>query len=99
MTDTTEVDFDKEVDIDVDYNLDVDVNIDFDKDVDIDVDVNQDVDLDGNYANLTFDATAYGENTLAEADVFALVIEGELSEVGGTLTAAAGAPEDDCGCG
>jgi hypothetical protein len=89
MTDTTEVCFDKDVDIDVSYDLDVCVDIDFNKDVDIDVDIDQDVNLDGNYANLTFDATAYGTDTLAEADVFALVIEGELSEVGGTLTAAA----------
>jgi hypothetical protein len=49
-----------------------------------------DVDLDGNFASATFSSEAVGEDTFAEADVHVLAIEGQLSSVDGSLTAAAG---------
>ena len=85
----TEFDFEKTVDIVVDFDLTSDVAIDLNKDVDIDVNVNQQVNLDGNFAQATFSVEAIGTNTLAEADVHVLVIEGQLSSVDGMLIAAA----------
>ncbi|WP_372624828.1 hypothetical protein [Falsiroseomonas sp.] len=89
MTDTyNEFEFEKEVDIKVDVDFDFDVDIELDKDVDIDIKVDSDVDLDGNFASATFSAEAIGDETVAEADVHVLVIEGELSSVDGVLMAA-----------
>ena len=84
-----EFEFEKEVEIKVNFNLNSDVDIKFEKDVKIDVKVNSDVDLDGNFAQATFSAEAIGDKTFAEADVHVLVIEGKLSSVDGSLTAAA----------
>ena len=88
MTDYVDFEFDKEIDIDIDFSLDSYVDIDFDKEVDVDVDVKSDVDLDGNFAQAVFSVEAIGSQTLAEADVHVLVVEGELSSVDGVLTAA-----------
>jgi hypothetical protein len=83
-----DVDFSKDLDVDVNLDLDVDVDVHVDKDVDIDVKVDSDVDVDGNFAQLTFDVEAIGDDTFAEADVFVLTIEDELSHVGGIMTSA-----------
>lgn len=85
-----DVDFDKDVNISVDVDYDSDVDIDFNKDVDIDIKVDVDVDIEGNYASITFDATAYGHDTLVEVDVVVLTIENQLSEVSGTIVSAVG---------
>ena len=82
-------DFDKDLDIDINFDLDSDVNIDLDKDVNVDIDIDSDLDLEGNFASATFSVEAIGSDTLAEADVHVLVIEGELSSVDGVLIAAA----------
>ena len=87
--DPNDFEFDKEVDIDVDVDLDFDADVDLDKDVDVDIDVKSDVDLDDNFASATFSVEAIGKNTIAEADVAVLVIEGELSSVDGVLVAGA----------
>jgi hypothetical protein len=86
----TEFDFAKTVDATIDFDLTSDVAIDLNKDVNLDVNVNQSVNLDGNFASATFSVEAIGTNTLAEADVHVLVIEGQLSSVDGMLIAAAG---------
>jgi hypothetical protein len=86
--DHLEVDFDKEVDIDV--------YIDFDSDVDnyndiytwAYTDVDTDVHINGNFAQLTFDVTASGRDTDAQASVSVLAVEDTLSEVSGTMYAA-----------
>ena len=78
---------DKDVDIDVDVDLDFDTDITLDKDVNVDVSIDSDVDVSGNAANLTFEVTAIGGNTLAEGDVSVVVTDG-LSEVSGSLIAA-----------
>ncbi|WP_413167410.1 hypothetical protein ACL6C3_12080 [Capilliphycus salinus ALCB114379] len=70
---------------DVDQDYDVDVNIDIDKD--INSDIKSKVDLKGNFASVTFDATAIGSNTYTQADVSAFATAG-LSESSGTLVAA-----------
>ena len=80
--------FDKEVDIDVEVELEFDTEIDLEKDVDVDVYIDADADVDGNIATLTFDVEAIGRDTLAEADVFVLAIEDEMSAVGGSMIAA-----------
>ncbi len=72
------------IDLDVDQDFDVDVDINVNKDIDANLD--SDVDIDGNFASLTFDVTAIGNNSFAEADV-AVTVTGNLSEVGGTLIA------------
>ena len=77
------------VDVDVDVDLDFDAEVDLDKDVDVNIDVKSDVDLDDNFASATFSVEAIGKNTIAEADVAVLVIEGELSSVDGVLVAGA----------
>lgn len=86
----TEFDFAKTIDTTVDFDLTSTTDIDLNKDVSLDVNVDQSVNLDGNFASATFSAEAIGTNTLAEADVHVLVIEGELSSVDGMLIAAAG---------
>jgi hypothetical protein len=80
--------FEKEVDIEFDFDFESDVDVEFDKDVDVDIDVKSDVDLEGNFAQATFSAEAIGSDTIAEADVHVLVIEGKLSSVDGSLLAA-----------
>lgn len=82
-------DFEFDKDIDFDFDLDSDVKIDLDKEVDVDVKVDSDVDLDGNFASATFSVEAIGSDTLAEADVHVLAVEGQLSSVDGVLVAAA----------
>jgi hypothetical protein len=89
MADYSDFDFSKELDVDVEFDLNSDVDVEFNKDVDLDINVKQDVDLDGNFASATFSVEAIGTNTLAEADVHVLVIEGKLSSVDGVLIAAA----------
>lgn len=81
------VSVDKDVSIDYEANFDfeVDVNVDIVKDIDVTLDST--VNITGNFANLIFDVTAIGNNSLAEADVSATVTGG-LAEVGGTLIAA-----------
>jgi hypothetical protein len=83
-----DVEVDKDVDINIDFDLDVDVDVKVDKDTDVDVDVDVDLDIKGNTAELTFDASAFGEHTFTQADVFVLAVENELSEVGGYMIAA-----------
>ncbi len=56
-----------------------------DKDVDIDFDSS--VDITGNLATVTFDVTAIGNNTVAEADISVVATDG-LSEASGSLFAA-----------
>ena len=80
---------DKDVDIDVDTDLSFDTDINLDKDVNVDFDLDSNVSISGNAANLTFDVTAIGGNTLAEGDVSVVVTDG-LSEVSGALIAAVG---------
>lgn len=87
--DFNDYDFDKDLDIKVDVDLDFDTDIKLDKDVDIDIKVDSYVDLEGNFASATFSTEAIGTDTIAEADVHVLVIEGELSSVDGVLIAAA----------
>ena len=87
--DPNEFEFDKDIDIDFDFDFDSDVNIDLDKDVNVDICIDSDVDLDGNFASATFSVEAIGSDTLAEADVHVLVVEGSLSSVDGVLIAAA----------
>lgn len=86
-SDPNDVDFDKDIDINIDFNIDSDVTIDLDKDVDVDVHVNSDADVKDNVASATFSVEAFGENTLAEADVHVLATD-NLSSVDGVLIAA-----------
>lgn len=85
--DPNDVDFDKDIDINIDFNLDSDVNINLDKDVNVDIQVNSDADIKDNVATATFSVEAFGENTLAEADVHVLATD-QLSSVDGVLIAA-----------
>ena len=87
--DPNDFEFEKDVDVNVDVDLDFNTEVDLDKDVDVDIDVKSDVDLDDNFASATFSVEAIGKNTIAEADVAVLVIEGELSSVDGVLIAGA----------
>lgn len=89
MSDTEEFVFEKDLEVEVDTELTFETDVELNKDVNIDVNVDSDVDLDGNFASATFSVEAIGENTIAEADVSALAIEGEMSSVDGTLVAAA----------
>lgn len=86
--DPTELDFDKEIDIDVEFEYESDVDIYYGKDVWVDVDVNSYVAVDGNYAQITFDAQAVGVDGLVEADLVVLTIEDELAMVAGTIISA-----------
>ena len=79
--------FDKDIDINIEFDFDSDVDIDLDKDVDVDVYVDSDADIEDNVAMLTFSVEAFGENTLAEADVHVLATD-DLSSVDGVLIAA-----------
>lgn len=88
MTDSVDLYFDKDLDISVDFDMKSDVDIKFDKDVDVDIKVDSHVDIDGNFAQATFSAEAIGDNTVAEADVHVLTIDGKLSSVDGSLMAA-----------
>ncbi len=83
------INVDKDVDIDVDVDLDTDVDIDINKDLDVDLNFNSDVDISGNLATVTFDVTAIGDDTAAEADI-SVVTTGGLSEVSGSLFSAVG---------
>ena len=74
------VDVTKTVDIDVDTDLDTDVNIDIDVDKDIDIDFTSNVDINGNFASLIGDATAIGNNSVAEVD-FTVTVTDDLAEV------------------
>jgi hypothetical protein len=87
MTMSTDVSFDKDIDININFDLKSDVDIKLDKNVDIDVKVDSNADIYGNVATATFSAEAVGNNTLAEADVHVLATEG-LSSVDGVLVAA-----------
>jgi hypothetical protein len=79
----------KELETEIEFEFESEVDIKLDKNVDIKVDVKSDVDIDDNFASLTFDVEAIGDDTLAEADVSVLVIDNELSSVAGVLVAAA----------
>ncbi|NJK38892.1 MAG: hypothetical protein HC835_01010 [Oscillatoriales cyanobacterium RM2_1_1] len=76
----------KFVDISVDVDQDFNVNIDVDVNKDIDATLDSNVDISGNFASLTFDVTAIGNNSFAEGDV-SVIVTGDLSEVSGTLIA------------
>ena len=67
------------------FNVDIDVNADKDFNVDLDSNVN----ITGNFAGLTFDVTASGNNSFTEGD-FSIVTTGNLSEISGTFTSAVG---------
>jgi len=84
----TDVNLDKDIDINVDYNFNSDTYIDFDKDVNIDVNVNSCVDVQGNFAQVTFDAEAVGENGYVQADLVVLTIDNELAMASGSITSA-----------
>lgn len=79
----------KDVDIDVDTEFDTDVDIDIDVEKDIDIDFDSDVDITGNFAGLTGDATAIGDNSAAEVDFTVTATDG-LAEVTITAFAAVG---------
>jgi hypothetical protein len=87
MTMSTDVNFDKDIDIDINFDLKSDVDISLDKDVKVDVDIDSNANVYGNVATATFSAEAVGNNTLAEADVHVLATDG-LSSVDGVLMAA-----------
>ncbi|MEL7035087.1 MAG: hypothetical protein AAFO04_05640 [Cyanobacteria bacterium J06592_8] len=67
------------------FNVDIDVNAD----KDINADLDSDVDITGNFASLTGDATAIGEDTFAEVDFSVIATDG-LSEVAVTAIAGVG---------
>ena len=75
----------KTVDISVDNEQNTDVDIELDKDLSIDLNLDSNVDISGNFANLTFDATAVGDNSFVEGDV-SVFASGNLAEVSGTIT-------------
>lgn len=93
MSDNYNNDFEysKDLEIDVDIDLDFDVNVDVNVDIckDINIDIYSDVDLDGNTAELTLDAQAIGSDTLVEAIVTVLTVEGELSSISLNVISAA----------
>ncbi len=77
----------KNLNIDVNTELDTEVDIDIDKDLDVDLNFDSDVDISGNLANLTFDVTAIGDNSFAEADV-SVFTNPNVAEVSGSFVAA-----------
>lgn len=79
----------KNLNINVDTELDTEVDIDIDKDLSVDLNFDSDVDISGNLANLTFDVTAIGDNSFAEADT-SVVVTSNLTEVSGTFVAGVG---------
>jgi hypothetical protein len=79
---------DLEIDVDVDLEFDVDVDVDVEIEKCVDLDINSDVDLDGNTAEITFDAQAIGDDTLVEAIISVLTVDGELSSVSGNIISA-----------
>ena len=81
-------------DVDVDKDINTDVSLDYNTDVSVDTDVSLQVcsfvNVDGNAANINFDAEAFGSDTLVQVDVNALTIEDQLSSAIGSITSAAG---------
>lgn len=81
------------VDKDVSFSTTVEQTFDVDVDVNIDKDINANLDsavnITGNFASLTFDVTASGNNSFTEGD-FSIVTTGNLSELSGTFTSAVG---------
>ena len=78
---TITVDFDKDIKVDIDVDVDLDVKITFDKDVDVDIKIDADANVDGNIANVSVEAEAYGKDTLVEIDATVLTIQDQLSSV------------------
>lgn len=78
-----------------DVNIDVNVNQDFDSDVYLDVDKDVYIDFDsyvnisGNFGSVIGDATAIGDNSVAEID-FAVTVTDDLAEASVTAIAAVG---------
>ena len=87
--DGTEVDFDKELDSDIEVDIDFDTNIEFTKYVNVDIEVDSSVNIEGNLTSVTFDAEAFGYDTLVEVDIAVLTLENELSSAAGSIIVAA----------
>jgi len=87
--DGTEVEFDKELNSDIEVDIDFDTNIDLEKYVDVDIEVDSYVEIEGNLTTVTFDAEAFGYDTLVEVDIAVLTLENELSSAAGSIIAAA----------
>ncbi|MGK9168555.1 hypothetical protein KXR53_19735 [Inquilinus limosus] len=90
MSDPSDIEVKKDIDIEVDFKLDAEFDIDVKKDVHIDVKVESDVDIKGNFSQVTFDVQAHGKDTFTEADVFVLTVEDELSSASGVITSVVG---------
>ena len=85
-----DVELDKEIEVDVDIDWNTDIDVDIDKDVDIDVNVDVYTDVEGNFAEVVFDAEAIGYDTYVQADLTVIAIEDELSHASGVITVVAG---------
>ena len=85
----TVISVDKAVDITTSVTQNFDVDIDVNADKDFNVNLDSAVNVTGNFAGLTFDVTASGNNSFTEGD-FSIVTTGNLSEISGTFTSAVG---------
>lgn len=85
-----DVDFYKNIDVEIDVDVKLDVDIDFHKDVDIDVKVDSKAEVEGNIANVSVEAEAYGYDTLVEIDATVLTIEDQLSSAYVSIISAVG---------
>jgi hypothetical protein len=83
----TVVTVDKAVNIDVGVTQDYDVTVDLNVNKDINATLDSVVSISGNFANLTGDVTATGNNTFSELD-FSVITTGGLSEVSVSATSA-----------
>lgn len=83
-----ELEFEKEIDIDVELEFESDVEIYSGSLSYVGAYVDSCVDVDGNFAQITFDAEAVGKDGLVEVDLVVLTIEDELAMVAGTITSA-----------
>ena len=82
--------FNKNVSSTVNNEFNFNSVIDIDKTKNVDVDVNADIDIEGNLAELTFDAEAVGKNTLVEVEASVLAVEDQLSSVAASIIAGVG---------
>ena len=89
-SDPGSVEFDKNLDINIDYDFHSNTDINFNKDVSINIQLDSFVHLEGNFAQITFDAEAVGVNGYVQADLIVLTIEDQLAMVSGTITSATG---------
>ena len=82
--------FTKTVSSTVNNEFNFDANIDIDKTKNVDVDINADIDVEGNIAELIFDAEAVGKNSIVEVETSVLAVEDKLSSVAGSILAGVG---------